>query len=298
MTLVILAAGMGSRFGGLKQLEPITPQGEFIIDFSIYDAILSGFDRVVVVIKEENLELFKQTIANRVSSFIPVEFVFQSNDLLINERKSTPLTRIKPWGTAHAVLCCEQVIGNDTFAIINADDFYGRNAFMGMARMLSDATTNTYYAAGYSLDATLTKNGSVNRGISYCQDNKLISLKDHSKIVKEFNKITCTCDGTIHEFSNDTLALMNFFGFTPTVFQLFREEFEIFLQTLVNPDVDEFTTSRAISNCIKDNRCTVTVFPANDRWLGVTYAADKNEVTQQISKLIHNHVYPEGLWRK
>lgn len=219
MTLVIMAAGMGSRYGGLKQIENIGPNGEFIIDYSIYDAIKAGFTKVVFIIKEENYEIFRSTIGKRIENYIKVEYVFQNND---NVLVSIPKERTKPLGTAHAVLCCKNVI-NENFAIINADDFYGRDAYFKVGNFIkNNKIDNEFAVIGYNVLETITDNGSVKRGICNIKNNYLISL-DESIISKDGDKLSAKTLVGNNEVSVDknTVVSMNMFGFTPKIFDLF-----------------------------------------------------------------------------
>ena len=299
MTLVILAAGLGSRYGGLKQIDPITEHGEFIIDFSIYDAIEAGFDRVVFLIKKENLDAFKETIADRIAPFTKIDFAFQSLDML-PEGFTPPTERTKPWGTAHAVLCCREVVGNDNFAVINADDFYGREAFVEMAKALSGDRTGCYVMAGYVLDNTLTDNGSVARGVCKTENGKLISIEEHTKIYRDGEKVFCACPvcDEVHPIDRYSPVSMNFFGFAPDVFDIFEREFKKFLTEREGELKAEFFIPLALSGAMATGECSVDVFPTDAKWFGVTYAADKPGVVQKIKDMTADGTYPDGLWKK
>ena len=297
MTLVILAAGLGSRYGGLKQIDPITEHGEFIIDYSIYDAIEAGFDRVVFLIKKENLDAFKETIANRIAPFVKIDFAFQSLDML-PEGFSVPEGREKPWGTAHAVLCCKEVVGEDNFAVINADDFYGREAYVEMVKVLSGDRTSRYAMAGYILDNTLTDNGSVARGVCEEKAHKLVSIVEHTKIARDGNKAVCTCTGEPHEIALDSLVSMNFFGFAPDVFTVFEKGFKKFLAANGGELKSEFFIPLALSGAMASGECSVDIFPTSAKWFGVTYAADKPGVVQKIKEMTEAGIYPDGLWKR
>ena len=227
MTLVIMAAGMGSRYGGLKQIESVGPSGEFIIDYSIYDAIKAGFKKVIFIIKEENYEIFKDTVGKRVENHVEVEYVFQNND---NVPVSIPKERTKPLGTAQAILCCKDII-KDNFAIVNADDFYGRDAFFKVKEFISDVKNyNDFALIGYNVLDTITDNGSVKRGICNIKNDYLISL-DESIISIDNHKLSgkTLVDNKDIEVNNDTIVSMNMFGFTPKVLELFDENFKEFL---------------------------------------------------------------------
>ena len=220
MDLVILAAGMGSRFGGLKQIEPIDKDGNFIIDYSIFDAKLAGFDRVIFIIKEENLDIFKSTVGARIEKYIKVEYVFQKLEL-VPEGIKLPDNRIKPLGTAQAILACKDIV-SDKFIIINSDDFYGRDAFFTAASYLSKLDNNSknkYANVGYLVNNTLTENGSVKRGVLSFDDNKKLIKLTESKIEKKNNKIIANPLDTdiFNEISDDTLVSMNLFVFTKDI---------------------------------------------------------------------------------
>ena len=297
MTLVILAAGLGSRYGGLKQIDPITEHGEFIIDFSIYDAIKAGFDRVVFLIKKENLEVFKETIANRIAPFVKIDFAFQALDM-IPEGFEVPEERTKPWGTAHAVLCCKEVVGDDNFAVINADDFYGREAFVEMAKLLKGDRSACYILAGYVLDNTLTDHGSVARGVCSVKDGKLVTIEEHTKIYRDGEKVFCACPLTDepHPIDRYSPVSMNFFGFAPDVFDIFEEGFKKFLTERKGELKAEFFIPLALSGAMAAGECSVDVFPTDAKWFGVTYAADKPVVMAALKGMQEQGLYPDGLW--
>ena len=227
-TLLILSAGMGSRFGGLKQLEPVGPSGEFIIDYSIYDAIRCGFNKIVFIIKKENYEIFRETIGKRIEDKIDVKYVFQELSNLPSGY-SVPDNRIKPWGTAHAILCAKDVI-NEPFAIINADDFYGKDAYRVISEFMDkkhDGSKEEFGLVGYKVINTLTLNGTVKRGVCVLHDNHLVSL-DESVIEKRDNDIYATSLVTNNEYkiTNDTLVSMNMMSFTPNIFKYIEDNFK------------------------------------------------------------------------
>lgn len=296
MTLVILAAGMGSRYGGLKQVDPITPHGEFIIDYSIYDAIRAGFDKVVFLVKKENLSIFKETIADRIAPYVKIEFAFQALDML-PAGFVPPADRVKPWGTAHAVLCCEEAVAGDNFAVINADDFYGREAFVSMANALKGDCKGHYWMAGYVLDNTLTDKGSVARGVCKTENGMLVSIEEHTKIYREGDGVFCNGEGEPHPLDPKSPVSMNFFGFGGDVFDVFKEEFVHFLKEKGNEPKAEFFIPLALSGAMAKGKCCVEVFGTDAKWFGVTYAADKPEVQSKLKALTEAGVYPDGLWR-
>lgn len=293
MTLVIMAAGMGSRYGGLKQIESVGPNGEFIIDYSIYDAIKAGFTKVVFIIKEENYEIFRSTIGKRIENYIKVEYVFQNND---NVSISIPKDRTKPLGTAHAVLCCKNVI-NENFAIINADDFYGRDAYFKISNFIkNNKIDNEFAVIGYNILETITDNGSVKRGICNIKNNYLVSL-DESIISRDGDKLfakTLLGNNEIHVDKN-TIISMNMFGFTPKIFDLFEDGFNDFLN---NVDVtNEYLVPIEINKYIKKKLINVSVINTTSIWYGITYKDDLNLIRGEINRLINDGVYPKNLWK-
>ncbi len=302
MTLVILAAGMGSRYGGLKQLDPMTDAGDFIIDFSIYDAIRAGFDKVVFIIKEENLELFRETVGNRVAEKIDVSYAFQKLDDL-PAGFSVPEARVKPWGTGHAIYCVRDIV-KENFAVINADDFYGRDTFLQLAKHLKDAGSDRGVAhhcmVGFALGNTLTENGTVSRGQCCVDANGMLeSVTERTKIMKkETTAAYLTDDGaTWIDLPFDTIVSMNCWGFTPDIFTHLTSGFQAFLSDLGdNPLKAEYYLPAAVDEQQRDGVCDVKVYPTSSLWQGVTYAEDKARVKAAIADMITSGEYPEKLW--
>lgn len=304
MTLVILAAGMGSRYGGLKQLDPMTDAGEFIIDFSIFDAVRSGFDKIVFIIKEENLELFRETIGARVEKFVKVEYAFQRAEEL-PKGFSVPEGRVKPWGTGHAVYCVRNLV-KENFAVINADDFYGRDAFVQLAKHLSAAKAEGKIAhhcmVGYSLGNTLTENGTVSRGECTVEGGMLVDVTERTKIMKtEKGAAYLADDGeTWVDLPLDTVVSMNCWGFTPEIFGNLEAAFTAFLQNLPNtpnPLKAEFYLPAFVDGQQKAGACDVKVYPTSAVWQGVTYSEDKPLVKAKIAEMKKNGEYPAQLWK-
>lgn len=296
MELVIMAAGMGSRFGGLKQIEPIHKNGEFIIDYSIYDAIRYGFDKVVFIIKKENYEVFKSTIGNRISDKINVEYVFQNND---NVPFELPNDRVKPLGIAHAILCCKDIVKDD-FLVINSDDFYGRDSFRVASEYLkSKHKSNEFGMVGYIVNNTLTENGSVKRGVCELKDGYITNLVE-SSVEKVNDKIIASpLDGRdSFEVNDDTLVSMNMFMFTPKIFELLENDFLEFYKNNVNNLLKcEYLIPEVVCNNIKKNKITFKAFKTSSRWMGVTYKEDKESIVEGINSLIENGEYPDKLWQ-
>jgi dTDP-glucose pyrophosphorylase len=298
-TLLIMAAGMGSRYGGLKQIEPVGPNGEFIIDYSIYDAIKCGFTKVVFIIKKENYEIFKETIGNRVESRIPVEYVFQKIDNL-PDGYSVPDGRTKPWGTAHAILSAKDVI-QEPFLIINADDFYGRDAYKVASNFMDlnhNSNKKEFSLVGYKVINTLTENGSVKRGVCIVKDNHLIELKE-SIIEQKGNIIEAVtlCGNEKFTIGEDTLVSMNMMSFTPSIFEYIESNFVNFLkENTDNIDKCEYLIPDILAMGVKEGYCNVTVLDTTSKWVGVTYKEDIEEVIKYISDLVKSGEYNKKLW--
>lgn len=293
-TLVIMAAGMGSRYGGLKQIESFGPNGELITDYSIYDAKRVGFDKVVFIIKEENYELFKEKIGDRVSKYIKVEYAFQKLDDIL-EGYSIPSDRVKPLGTAHAIYSARNLIDSD-FAVINADDFYGYDAFRVLSEALDNASYNEYVMVAYKVCNTITLNGSVKRGVCEVEDGYLKGI-DESVIevvddkIRKISMIT----GDVSIIDKDTLVSMNLFGFKRDFINYIVSDFKDFLDNS-NLSSDEFFLPSVVFNCIKRGDCKVKVYSTDEKTYGVTYKEDKDDVVKGIENKIKDGVYPEKLW--
>ena len=298
ITLLIMAAGMGSRFGGLKQIEPVGPNQEFIIDYSVYDAVQSGFTKIVFVIKKENEEIFKETIGKRIEKQIKVEYVFQDiNDL--PDGIKAPTERVKPWGTAHAILAAKDKI-KEPFAIINSDDFYGRESFVTVAKFLKERATDYNFAmVGYKISNTLTENGSVKRGICEVEDGYLKNITECIVECQEEQIIAQPLDGSNSiKLQKDDPVSMNMFGFTPFIFDYITEKMKRFFATQrENLDTCEFLIPDVIKDGILEKKIEMEVLPTNAKWQGVTYKEDKPQVVKEIQKLIENNVYPQTLWK-
>ncbi len=293
MTLLILAAGMGSRYGGLKQLDPITKNGEFIIDFSVYDAVINGFDKIVFVIKEENLELFRETIGKRFEKKVKVEYAFQKLEN-IPEGFSVPEGRVKPWGTTQAVLSARELI-NEPFAVINADDFYGRGAFEMLSKHLKSAGEAEYCMVGYILKNTLTENGTVSRGVCTVEDGHLKSINEMTKISRVGDIAVCNTDDGDVELPLDTIVSMNCWGFTPDVFEKLDKSFVEFLSNDDGNIKRECYLPMSVGEFMADGICTVKAYACEDKWYGVTYQEDREGVVTSLAGLIENGTYPDKL---
>lgn len=297
MILAILAAGMGSRYGGLKQIDPMTDHGEFIIDFSIYDAIQAGFDKVVFIIKKENYQAFAETVGKRVSSYVKTYYAFQELDDL-PEGYTLPEGRTKPWGTGHALYAAREYL-TENFAVINSDDFYGREAFFKAAEHLrAQAEGDHYCMVGYKLANTLSDSGTVSRGQCCVNEQGMLTA------VTERTDIQRVIDGIAYKTENgdwihlpeDTVVSMNFWGLTPGVIPKLARGFEEFLFKRGSELKSEYYIPGAIDGFMKSGDCDVRVYRTDAPWYGVTYTQDKGYVKESIRKLIENGTYPNSLW--
>ena len=297
-TLVIMAAGMGSRFGGLKQMTPVDEEGHFIIDFSLYDAYQAGFRRVAFIIKREIEQTFRKTIGARMEKWFHVDYVYQELDRL-PEGFAVPEGRKKPWGTAHAVACCRGVV-EGPFAVINSDDFYGRGAYEEIYRFLTENETPHHYAMlGYQLRNTVTEFGSVARGVCHVQDGMLLDITERTKIFKRGQDAAYTEDGeTFVPLSGDTQVSMNFWGFTPEILDEIWAAFPAFLteNLPVNPEKCEFYLPTFVGSRLAEKKVSVHVLPCMETWHGVTYKEDLDSVKSAIGQLKREGKYPARLW--
>ena len=279
-TLLALAAGMGSRFGGLKQMTPVADNGAVLLDFSVYDAIASGFDKIVFVIKEEMYQDFKQMIGDKIKN-AEVDYVFQEMD-------SLPDGRVKPWGTGHALLCCRDKI-DTPFAVINADDYYGRHAYQEIHEHLCSAQGFDFAMVAFDLKNTLTENGTVARGVCEVENGYL-------KHVTERTKINSNLQYTEDEenwitLPQDTVVSMNLWGFTPQIFDVLEEQFKEFKETMKDPMKDEFFIPLSVEKLIHEGKANVKVYNCRDKWYGMTYADDLPMVRQALNQMIEDGYY-------
>ena len=297
-TLVIMAAGMGSRFGGLKQMTPVDEEGHFIIDFSLYDAYQAGFRHVAFIIKREIEQTFRETIGARMEKWFHVDYVYQELDRL-PEGFAVPEGRKKPWGTAHAVACCRGVV-EGPFAVINSDDFYGRGAYEAIFRFLTESEAPHHYAMlGYQLRNTVTEFGSVARGVCHVQDGMLLDITERTKIFKRGQDAAYTEDGeTFVPLSGDTQVSMNFWGFTPEILDEIWNALPAFLteNLPVNPEKCEFYLPTFVGSRLAEGKVRVRVLPCMETWHGVTYKEDLDSVKAAIGQLKREGKYPARLW--
>lgn len=295
-TLLVLAAGMASRYGGNKQTDSFGPSGETIMDYSIFDAIRAGFGKVVFIIREEFRENFEKLFASKLEGKIEIDYVYQPVDPEIPGIGK--LNRTKPWGTAHAVMCAKNQI-NEPFCVINADDFYGKEAFQKMADFLmNEANDQTFSMIGYLLGNTLSENGSVSRGVCQSdQQGNLVSINERTKIHRNSDgQIVYEDENGSHPLSDENPVSMNFWGFTPKAFDLASEMFVDFAQKNHENPKAEFFIPLLADGFIQDKSNALKVIPTHAPWFGVTYQEDKPSVKASLLKLVEDGVYPSTLW--
>ncbi|MDY6062759.1 MAG: sugar phosphate nucleotidyltransferase [Erysipelotrichaceae bacterium] len=297
-TLVILAAGMGSRYGGLKQIDTIGSNGESIIDFTIFDAIEAGFKKIVLIIRKEHEEVFETHLVSKIRSKIEVEYAYQDlND--IPEGIVIPQDRVKPWGTSHALLACRNIV-KDPFVICNADDYYGKDAFKKIYQFLvNDFDDNTYAMVGYKLTNTLSDYGSVTRGYCHEENGYLVDIRELMKIKKDGDKVIYDENGSWNEIDANVAVSMNFWGFKPSVFAKVNELFasEIVGGIKDNPLKYEALLPNYVGKLVSDKNAKVKVLTSEDSWFGVTYQEDKPTVVAKIQKFKDQGLYPFDLWK-
>ena len=299
-TLVILAAGMGSRYGGLKQIDKLGPNGETIIDYSVYDAMNAGFDKVVFVIRKSIETDFKEAIADKYSGKIAVDYVLQELEYVPEGVTINP-ERQKPWGTGHAILMTAEKVAAP-FAVINGDDFYGADAFISMAQFLtqlpSDDTTH-YSMVGYRLGNTLSENGYVSRGVcSANTDNELTDVVEHTQIERKNNRIEAFDNANnVIVLAENTPVSMNFWGFTPSIFEHLNRMFTHFIQTQSDNIKAEFYIPTVVNELIHEQKVSAKILDTTAQWFGVTYQEDRKTVVEKLAQLHNEKIYPSPLWK-
>lgn len=297
IALVIMAAGIGSRYGaGIKQLQKVGPKGEIIIDYSIHDALEAGFSKIVFIIRKDIEKDFRDVIGSRIEKICKVDYVFQDkNDL--PEGFTCPEDRTKPWGTGQAVLACRDVV-TVPFAVINADDYYGKEAFVKMYQYLESHydSKNTYCMAGFQLANTLSENGTVTRGVCKMDEkNQLQKIKETHEIMKQEDGSYVSLEGA--DLTDDTLVSMNMWGVTPEYMDILQREFVTFLENVKPGDLKaEFLLPTIMGDLLTKDEVTIQVLSSSDRWFGVTYVEDKDSVVAAFKQLVENGVYGEDLW--
>lgn len=301
--LVVMAAGMGSRYGGLKQIDPVGSHGEAILDYSLFDAKEAGFETVVIIIKEAIREAFMETVGKRLERCpLEIRYAYQELDNL-PAGYSVPAERTKPWGTSHAVLSAREAIGDAPFAVINADDYYGKSAYKVMFEALCNAQDDekaNYFMVGYELGKTVTEHGSVARGVCVTENGYLTTITERTRIEKYEGGIHFTEDGeNWTELTEDTTVSMNLWGFTTSFLPALEQRFPAFLDANlpVNPLKCEYLLPSVVQEMLKADQATVRVLTSPDKWYGVTYAADKPFVVAAIQEFTQQGKYPDGLWK-
>lgn len=301
--LVILAAGLGSRYGGVKQITPVGACGEKLIDYSLFDAREAGFKKAMFIIREDLLADFESEVFSKVRPFMEIDYVFQKQDD-IPAGFSVPEGRVKPWGTAHATLCAGRVLDGAPFAVINADDFYGREAYRVMYQFLQNAADGEkldFAMVGYQLCNTVTENGTVSRGVCETKNGLLASVTERLKIAKRPDGIAYTEDDgeTWVPLADDTIVSMNLFGFTSGVVSAMEERFVTFFEKDVpqNPEKSEFLLPFVVNDLVAEGKATVTMLSSHEKWYGVTYQEDRASVVEGIRQLTEDGVYPSPLWQ-
>ncbi len=297
-TLVVLAAGLGSRYGGVKQMEGFGPNGEWILEYSVFDAITAGFGKIVFVLRESILDDFKTYFEQRLPKNIKREYVLQELTDVPNGF-TVPTERKKPWGTGHAVLAARYVV-DSPFVVINADDFYGADAFTIMFRFLSDVdiTKRDYSMVGYYLKNTLSENGSVARGVCTVNYPYLVTVEEHTKIQRQADgTITNEGEGSKSILNEESIVSMNFWGFTPPLFESIEQSFQEFLAQKGQEEQSEFYIPSVVQESIKEQIASVQVFESPQKWFGVTYPEDKTAVVDALKQLHEAGKYPNNLWQ-
>jgi len=295
-TLLILAAGIGSRYGGIKQMDKIGPSGESIIDYSVFDAIRAGFKKVVFVLNPNIEKDFKEVYEPRLNGKIETDYVLQEIKAV---PKGVPVNtaRVKPWGTGHAVLVAKDAISGP-FAVINADDFYGKEAFEKIGNFLttSENNSNNYAMVGYKLENTLSENGSVSRGICQTENGFLTDVIERTSIANKGDKIVFNDDGTEEEIDSNSVVSMNFWGFSPLFFDQLERDFTDFMEENASELKAEFFIPTVVNELIEDQEASISMLTSNDQWFGVTYQEDKEITINKVKELVAKGSYPSSLW--
>lgn len=297
LSLVVLAAGLGSRYGGLKQMDPIGPNQEAILEFSAYDALQAGFQQIVFIIRKEMEADFKEMIGDKIAKHIEVKYVFQSLESVLPQGFQPPSQRSKPWGTGHAMLCVKDVV-DGPFVIINADDFYGRRSYQMVYDYLIHHQDDPALV-GYTLENTLTENGSVTRGICIAEDGYLASVKERKQIEQTKDGVAYYENDQWHLVDGKSLVSMNMWGFYPSIFPILEKAFHQFLNEKVSNDPlkSEFLIPVFIDQCIQQKEVKVTLLGSDEKWFGVTYKEDKPKVKENIKQYVDQGLYPNNLWK-
>ncbi len=297
-TLVIMAAGMASRYGSMKQIQQFGPSGETIMDYSIYDAIAAGFGKIVFIIRKDFADDFKAIFEPKLSGKVETEYVFQEMDAYLDDYE-VPADRVKPWGTSHAILCAKEVV-KEPFAVINADDFYGKDAFVKASQFLqTECKEDVYGMLGYELANTLSAHGTVSRGVAEVDgSNNLVAINERLKISRNAQGqiVNEEADGSTIDIPNDAKASMNFWCFHPSLFDFLQKEFKTFLEGNLTSPKAEFLIPFSADQWVKQGQGVIKVSPTSAQWFGVTYKEDAPVVQQSLNTLVENETYPNNLW--
>ena len=300
-TLLVLAAGMGSRYGGVKQIDAVGVHGETLLDCGVYDAHNAGYGKVVFIIRKDIEKDFRERLFDRIARNMDAEYVFQSLDSLLTEEQiKLSANRKKPWGTIHALLCAKDAV-KEPFTVVNADDYYGRSAYQTLGKYLStlDPSDTTHAMVGFILENTMSKNGSVSRGVCEVKDGNLVSMVENTKIeYTPDGRIVSHLDGKDVYLTGKEPVSMNFFGFTPKAFEDFEEYWEKFIKANVSEEKKECLLPNGASEIVTSGKGSIKVFTSEDRWFGMTYPEDKPLVMAEIKAKLELGYYPEKLWEK
>jgi choline kinase len=299
-TLVVLAAGMGSRYGGVKQIDSVGVHGETLLDFGVYDAMKSGFGKVVFIIRKDIEKDFRERLFDRIARNMDADYVFQGKDTLLSQEQiELSVNRKKPWGTIHAVLCAKDVV-KEPFAVINADDYYGREAFSILAKHLSslDTKSTEHAMVGYVLDHTMSLSGSVSRAICTVENGYLVSMRENTKIEYVEKKVISHIDGKDLELTGKEWVSMNFFGFAPTAFESFQTYWDEFLQENITAEKTECFLPNGASRIVTNKEGKMKFYTTQEKWFGMTYSEDRQLVRDELAKKTALGYYPEKLWEK
>lgn len=296
ISLIIMAAGMGSRYGGLKQIDPLGPNGEILMEYAVFDAIRAGFTKVIFVIRKDFEKSFKQQIGNKFSKYINVVYAFQElNDL--PEGYSLPQNRVKPWGTGHAILACKNFI-SEPFVVQNADDFYGYDAYLRIFKAFKESSNDDCFLVGYSICNTLSPHGSVTRGICNVNEGQLVQINERKNIHRTSNNtIEYYDDDNSVILNEDSICSMNFWGFSSSYIDKLEIRFKDFLDTYELDLTSEWLIPEIVDQTIRNKESTFRVLSSDSNWFGVTYPEDKSHVMKLLSELHENNEYPKKLWK-
>lgn len=297
-TLVIMAAGMASRYGSMKQIQQFGPSGETIMDYSIYDAIAAGFGKIVFIIRKDFADDFKAIFEPKLNGKVQTEYVFQEMDAYLDGYE-VPADRVKPWGTSHAILCAKEAVA-EPFAVINADDFYGKDAFVKASQFLqTECKEDVYGMLGYELANTLSAHGTVSRGVAEVDgSNNLVAINERLKISRNAQGqiVNEEADGSTIDIPNDAKASMNFWCFHPSLFDFLQKEFKTFLEGNITSPKAEFLIPFSADQWVKQGQGVIKVIPTSAQWFGVTYKEDAPVVQKSLNDLVENKTYPNNLW--